>query len=87
MERARDRKKKKKKRKKGARNEISLFKPFLSGAAFKHTADCAGNHISNTCLHRGAFCRTKPVDNHFISSFTKTEELKKEEMNIEKCPH
>lgn len=52
------------------------FQTFRSGAAFKQTADCAGNHILNTCLHRGAFCLTKLVDNQFINLFTKTEEIK-----------
>ncbi len=52
------------------------FQTRLSGAAFKQTADCAGNHILNTCLHRGAFCLTKLVDNHFINLLTKTEEVK-----------
>lgn len=52
------------------------FQSLLSGAAFKQTADYAGNHILNTCFHRGAFCLTKLVDNHFINLFTKTGEIR-----------
>lgn len=68
--RSRGKRKRGKRKEKGAKNKISLSNP-----AFTQTADCAGNHILNTCLRRGALCWTQPIDNHFITSLTKTEEM------------
>lgn len=77
--RSRRMRKRGKRKEKGAKNKISLSNPV-----FTQTADWAGNHILNTCLHRGPLCWTQPIDNHFITSLTKTEEMQLAEAQLNK---